>query len=50
MINSLSYGVLLMIAALVAFMIWGHTGDRRDPGSRPRKAKASSQKTPRRPD
>lgn len=45
MINSLSYGVLLMIAALVAFMIWGHTGDRRDPTPRSRKSKAHVKST-----
>jgi|GEM_PF-5916674 len=31
MINNLSYGVLILLAAGILIWIWGHTGDRRDP-------------------
>lgn len=31
MINNLSIGALILLAAGTLFFIWGHTGDRRDP-------------------
>ena len=30
MINNLSIGALILLAAGTIFFIWGHTGDRRD--------------------
>ena len=43
-INNLSYGVILMIVVMVAFIIWGHTGDRRAPGAKSRKPKPHARK------
>jgi len=42
MINNLSYGVLILLAAGVLIWIWGHTGKRRDPDQGRKSTRRSS--------